>query len=452
MSQSPELPTAGWPDQPPEPAPYPDAQQYPGAQWNGQVDDSTMPQPVLPPEAVQAAAPTQVQPGYGGYEAEGAGLPSEFDHLFRGSPQDSRRSIDRQRPGVGAAAAPEPYQDPQFSQTPPGPPQEGQYPAAQYQAAGFATTSYAGPGPGEAPPAAYGQPEYPQAPGYGPAGYGSQGQQGQGQGQGYAGPEFGGPQYGNPEYGNPEYGNPEYGNPEYGRPEYNGPEYNGPDYGGGEFVGQGGDGSGGWGGGGARPAGNRRRWLIGGAVAAVAVIGIVYALNSGGGGSNTPTARSSKGAATTTQAATAQQQAAAVYAIISKSGQLRSDASTAVVEVTGCHDLADAQTALQNTAQQRQDQADQVGKLNVSLIQNGAQLVQKLQDAWTASAKSDIAYASIAADVQNGCKANQVKKDANYQTANSEGSSASQAKAAAAQLWNTNVVPLGQQQISDTTL
>jgi hypothetical protein len=412
MSQSPELPTAGWPEQQPEPAPYP------AAQWNCQVDDSTMPQPVLPPEALQAQ---QAQPGYGGYEAEGAGLPTEFDHLFRGSPQDSRRSIDRQRPGVGAIPMPEPYQDPQYSQAPPMPaPEAPQYPADPYEAAGFATASYAGPGPTGAPPAPYGQPEYPQAPGYGPGGHGN---------QGYTGPE----------YGNPEQGNPEYGNPGYGTAEYGG--------------GQGGNGPGGWhDGGGARPAGSRKRWLIGGGVALVAVIGIVYALNSGGNTSKSPSANGSTGAASSTQPTTAKQQAAAIYTIIAQSAQLRSDASTAVVDVTGCHDLATAQTTLKNTAQQRQSQADQVAKLNVSLIQNGAQLIQELNAAWTASAKSDSAYATIAADVQSGCKAGQVKKDGNYQTANSEGTAASQAKAQAADLWNTNVVPLGQQQISDTTL
>jgi hypothetical protein len=400
MSQSPETPVTGWPEQPPEPAPYP------AAEWTGPAGEaSTMPQPVYPPETAQVHAdPTQIQQVPGGYPEEGTGLPSEFDHLFRGSPQDSRRSIDRQRPAVGGAALPDAYQDPQF-QAP------GQS-AAQYQPPGYEpAAAYQGPvDPPVYPPEQQqygGHPEYPQAPGYGPAGYGAQG------------------------YPGPEYGNPEFQ--------------------GGEFVGQGG-GSGGWGpGGGSATSRNRKGWLIGGGIAVVAVIGIVYALNSGGG-SGTPTSHHN-GTTTSAPAATAQQQAAALYAIIAESGQLRSAANDAVVDVNACHNLAAAQTALQKTAQQRHDQADAVAKADVSQITNGAQLVQELQQAWSASAQYDSAYASIAGDVQNGCKPADIKKDANYPATNTQGTAASQAKVQAADLWNTNVAgPLGQQQISEAKL
>lgn len=383
MSQSPETPATGWLEQPP-----PELAPYPAEQWHGQQqDDSTMPQPVLPPEP----APMQAPPGYAEYEAEGAGLPTEFDHLFRGSPQDSRRSIDRQRPGIGAApenyALPEGYQDPQY-QPQPGP--ETQYSAAQFQSAGLSTASYQA--PADAQPYGgpqYGQPEYPQAPGYGAA--------------------------------PPQYGN------------------------------QGHDG-GGWNPGGGGPSGNRKRWLIGGGVAVVAVIGIVYALSSGGG-SGKPTAHSSTGASASAQATTPQQQAEALYQLIGQSEQLRTAANDAVVDVNACRNLTAAQSALQSTAQQRQAQADQVAKLDVSKINNGAQLVQELQAAWTASAKYDSAYASIAGDVQSGCKASQVKKDPNYQTANAQGTAASQAKNQAAGLWNDQVAgPLNQQKISEAKL
>ena len=420
MSQSPEMPAAGWFEQPPEAAPsYPAEQAYPAEQWNAQQqDDSTMPQPVLPPEP----APMQAQQGYTGYEAEGAGLPTEFDHLFRGSPHDSRRSIDRQRPGIGAApeaySMPEGYQDPQYQlqgqqvaqkqQSPmqQGPMQQGpmqtmppeaQYAAAQFQSAGLPTASY--PGPGEAQPYGaeqhygvdqYGQQEYPQGPGYG------------------------GPQ--------PQYGNQGY------------------------------DG-GGWNpGGGAGPSGNRKRWLIGGGVAAVAVIALVYAISSSSG-SGKPSAHSSNGASASAHATTPQQQAEAIYQLIAQSGQLRSAANDAVTDVNACRNLTAAQSALQSTAQARQAQADQVAKLDVSKIQNGTQLVQELQEAWGASAKYDSAYASIAGDVQTGCKTSQVKKDPNYQTANTEGTAASQAKVQAADLWNKYVAdPLNQQQISQEKL
>jgi len=420
MSQSPEMPAAGWFEQPPEAAPS-----YPAEQWNGQQqDDSTMPHPVLPPEP----APMQAQQGYTGYEAEAAGLPTEFDHLFRGSPQDSRRSIDRQRPGIGAApenyAMPEGYQDPQYQaqagqqaaqmQSVPmqtgsrqagpmqaGPMPDAQYSAAQFQSAGLSTASYQP--PGEAQP-------------------------------------YGAEQYGAEQYGVEQYGQPEYPQaPGYGAPP---PQYGNQGYDGG-----------GWNpGGGGGASGNRKRWLIGGGVAAVAVIGIVYALSSGGG-PGTPTAHSSTGASTSAQATTPQQQAQAIYQLIAQSGQLRSAANGAVSDVNACRNLTAAQNTLQSTAQQRQAQADQVAKLNVSKIQNGTALIQELQQAWSASAKYDSAYASIAGDVQTGCKTSQVKKDPNYQTTNTEGTAASQAKVQAADLWNTNVAgPLSQQQISQEKL
>ena len=398
MSQSPEMPATGWFDQPPpEPAPYP------AGPWNGQQqDDSTMPQPVLPPE------PAPMQHGYAGYEAEAAGLPTEFDHLFRGSPQDSRRSIDRQRPGIGAApesySKPEGYQDPQYQaqaqQAAQMPPEaqyaEAQYSAAQFQSSGLPTASYQA--PGEAAP--------------------------------YGAEQYGGQQYGQPDYGQaPGYGAPQ---PQYGN--------------------QGNDG-GGWNpGGGAGPSGNRKRWLIGGGVAVVAVIGIVYALSSGGG-SGKPDAHASNGASASAHPGTAKDQAAAIYTLIAQSGQLRSAANDAVVDVNDCRNLTAAQSALQTTAQQRQAQADQVAKLDVSKIQNGTALVQELQEAWSASAKYDSAYASIAGDLQTGCKTSQVKKDPNYSTTNTEGAAASQAKAQATDLWNKNVAgPLNQQEISEAKL
>ena len=396
MSQSPETPVTGWPEQPSEPA------QYSAAEWTGPTGDaSTMPQPVYPPQAAQVHEdPTQMQQAPGGYAEEGTGLPSEFDHLFRGSPADSRRSIDRQRPAVGAAAPPDAYQEPQYQAQAP------TQSAAQYQSAGYEqAANYQGPVDAPAYPPEQqqygGHPEYQQAQGYGQGGYGA---------QGYAGPE----------YGNPEY--------------------------------QGG-GPGGWGpGDGPAQAKSRKGWLIGGGIAVVAIIGIVYALNSGGG-SGTASTHHGTGASASAPAATAQQQAAAVYAIIQQSGQLRSAANDAVVEVNACHNLTGAQTALQTTAQQRQAQADSVAKLDVSKIQNGAQLVQELQQAWTASAQYDSAYASIAGDVQNGCKPGDIKKDSNYATTNAQGTAASQAKVQAADLWNTNVAgPLGQQQISEAKL
>jgi hypothetical protein len=187
-------------------------------------------------------------------------------------------------------------------------------------------------------------------------------------------------------------------------------------------------------------------------VAVAAIIGIVIAMSGGSpstkntaSGGGTPTAVASK--------TTPKQQADQIYQLIQQSGQLRSDANTAVVDVNGCKDLSNAQSTLTSTAQKRQAQADNVGKLDVSGIQNGAQLVSQLKAGWTASAQYDTAYAQIAGDVQSRCKSDNVHKDSNQQAANQAAGAADTAKAQAAQLWNANVAtPLGESQVSSDKL
>jgi hypothetical protein len=172
---------------------------------------------------------------------------------------------------------------------------------------------------------------------------------------------------------------------------------------------------------------------------------------SGGSGAGTPQVRGTV-SASASAAATAKQQADAIYLVINESGQLRSDANNSVSDVNGCRNLPAAQSLLQTTGQKRQSQADQVAKLDVSKIPNGVQLVAALKQAWTSSAQSDAAYASIAADLGSNCKPASVRKDPNYAAADAGGRSASSAKSAAAQLWNADADSLGQTQISESKL
>ena len=428
MSQMPEMPATGWAEQDYDPSVYPrQAEAQPahsaagwqqdtepdwGASQQGYPDHDFPEYPAYPAQQGQQHA----QQGHPGYAAQadptmaiqqqsaagqstGSGLPTEFDHLFRDSPTDSRRAIDRQKPMVGGAPIAEPppaaaqgaqaayqgYQQPfpqqggqqggQYGEQFPGPaPYQGDYQATQLQS-----------GP-------YAQAEYPQAQG---AGYGQQGA-----GYGASGGGFGG--------------------------------------GGGSVADR---------------LRDRRKLIIGGAVAVAVVIGIVLATSNGGSSGHSPVASTSSGPSTAASKTTPKQQADQIYQLIQQSGQLRSDANTAVVDVNGCKDVANAQSALTSTAQKRQAQADSVGKLDVSGIQNGAQLVSQLKAAWTASAQYDTAYAQIAGDVQNGCKTSAVRKDANHQAADTAAGAADTAKAQAAQLWNDNVAtPLGESQVSSDKL
>jgi hypothetical protein len=431
VSQMPEMPAAGWAEQDYDPSVYPpqaEAQPAPtAAVWQQDTEpDWGASQQGYPeqgyPEQAQAypqqpyqqhAYPGQPYQAYAAPEAdEGAGLPTEFDHLFRDSEPDSRRAIDRQKPMVGGAGAgylagaqaaaaqqpeaviPEqpaaPYQP--YEQQPPFPQQNDQYGeqfpgSAAYQGEQYQGAQFQNGG-------AYPQADYRQGAGYGESGGG----------------------------------------------------FGGGSAGGGPFGGGGGGGSLGG------RLRERRTLVVGGAIALAAIIGIVIATSSSSPGSK----NSASGGGTPSTApskASPKQQADQIYQLIQQSSQLRSAANTAVVEVNGCKDLADAQSTLSSTAQKRQQQADSVAKLDVSGIQHGAQLVSQLKAAWTASAQYDAAYAQIAGDLQNNCKVADVAKDSNRQTANQAGDAATSAKSQAAQLWNDNVAtPFGESQVSSDKL
>jgi hypothetical protein len=406
VSQMPEMPAAGWAEQDYDPSAYPrqaeaqPAQSAVGWQQDTEPDWGASQQGYAGNDyAAQQQYPQQQYPEYPPQQAAaqdaGSGLPTEFDHLFRDSTPDSRRAIDRQKPMVGGAGAG--YL-------------AGSQSAAMPEAAMPDQTAVA-PQSG-----AYQQPFPPQGEQYGEQ-YGEQ---------------FPGP----------------------APAAYQGAEFQGGPYVPADYQ-QGGGSGGGFGGGGTvadRLRRNPKPLIIGGAVALAAIIGIVIA-TSGGSSGKTPVA-STSGAPTAPAGKTSpKQQADQIYQLIQQSGQLRSDANTAVVDVNGCQNLANAASMLSSTAQKRQAQADNVGKLDVSGIQNGAQLVGQLKAAWTASAQYDNAYAAIAGDVQHGCKSSAVHKDSNQNAAASAASAADTAKAQAAQLWNDNVAtPLGESQVSSDKL
>lgn len=459
MSQLPETPAAGWSEQDYDPSVYgrpekvppaqgatpqqaapdqPVAPQYGQAQAGGWQQDTEpdwgasqqgYPGPsdygAQPGYPEQAHADYAAQPGYGGGQAEptmvtqdgSSGLPTEFDHLFRDSTPDTRRAIDRQKPMIGGAA-PGYLQGAQAAEA-----------ASAAESAGAEQHAASQGAPYQQFPQQ--QPGFPQAEQY--------------QNAQYQGTQYQGAQYPNGQYQDPQYQAAQFQGGQYG-------QATGYPQDAGGYSGPGGydDGSG-YGPGGGGGLRNRKGLIIGGAVAVVAVIGIIVAVTSNGSsgkpqaGSGTPTAVASK--------ASPKQQADQIYQLIQQSGQLRSDANTGVVDVNECKNLADAQTLLSDTAQKRQAQADSVAKIDVTGITNGTELVNQLKAAWTASAQYDSAYAQIAGDLQANCKPSAVKKDPNYKTSNEQAVAADNAKAQAAQLWNANVAtPLGESQITEGRL
>jgi hypothetical protein len=349
--------------------PYPQQQGYPDPQYAQQQQYQ---QPQYPPQQQPPYQDQTVPQQAVAAEEEQSSVPSEFDHLFRDSSPQNRKSISGRQPvvsGPGAAA-------PGFQQQQqPGPA------AAPGQAPAQATAVYAPQQPGpvfDERPIEYQQP-------FGNGGYAD-----------------GGP-------------------------------------------GGGGDGSG----------GRRTPLIIGGVVAVIAVVGLYLGLSGGGGGgaSAGPTAGAST-TASATQASneTAQQQAADVYKLVQQSKQLRSDINAEVGALDSCTNVGSLQTQISGTAQQRQAQADQVSRLDVSKISNGASLVSALKAAWTDSATSDSDYAKAASDVSGSCSKSAVRNDSYYQAASQGSNQATRDKDHAVDLWNSTMPNYGQSRIDQSDL
>lgn len=149
---------------------------------------------------------------------------------------------------------------------------------------------------------------------------------------------------------------------------------------------------------------------------------------------------------------TPMQQADELYAVIYQFTPLRSDANDAIWDVDGCRNLSNAQSRLRAVARERQEQVEQLAKLDVSNVPGSVGLVRALKNAWLTSAQSDTAYANIAADLQTGCTSGAIKTDPSYQQADADAQAAETAKAEAARLWNANADELGQLQISKALL
>ena len=450
MSQIPEINPEGWSELPVESVGYPQQgyqQQYPQQQ-----------QPQQP-------APGRFAPA----ESENVPVMSEFDHLFRDSDPDSRRSVAQpSSPMVRAvgdqAALVQPARYPALNPVPP------QWPApVPGQAAAL------DPGPPQsqyALPAQYPVEPQPQLQAPAQQQYNQQQQpeqlydQYQPEAQQYEQQQYNQQQYNqtqvlqqqvDSQYDQTTYlpQSQPHSQPQPGyQPGYSGPVSYGP---GGPGNGSGeqqwlGPGPGGGGG-----KSKRTPALIGAGIAVIAVIGLVIALTGGGSGAvkkQNPVADS-----TPTPTLSAAQQAQKLSAIVAQSGQLRDDAIRAVDDLSSssCSSLSQDQTSLEATAKARSAQATAVAALNVSKLPQGTQLVSDLSQAWQASATSDQAYATIAGDLAasntTDCKSSW-KKDANFPAADQADGEATRDKTAAAALWNDNltVAPISQATISASQL
>jgi hypothetical protein len=185
------------------------------------------------------------------------------------------------------------------------------------------------------------------------------------------------------------------------------------------------------------------------AVGVFVVLVVIAAVAFSGGGSSDKAKKGRQATSTDIPTATAsgpKGQADAVFAVISQSKGLISQANGAITDVEACRDVAQAQQTFTDIATKRQAQADTVKKLAVDQIPGGAQLIADMDKAWQHSADSEREYAAWAAD-NAGCSGKPGKND-NKAAATSDGTRAGSAKAAVVSAWNAVASKTGQTTIA----
>jgi hypothetical protein len=320
----------------------------------------------------------------------GEPLPSEFDHLFRGSAAGQSTTVLPAATGPGAAGGmPQPgYPQQQPGPQQPGyPPQQQGYPQQQQQ---------------YGPPPGWNQQQGSPVPGFGPGPQQAAYQQG-----GYPQPDMGGGYQGGgyqQDWQQPQEG-------------------------------------------------SRRRVIViaGVCVVVAALVGLAFALTSSGGKPSTPSAGSSPSSQpAASSGATEKQQLDAVYSLIQQSEQLRSVVNSAVGSIEQCQNQAQDANKLRASAAKRRSLAAQVARLPVNKVPQGTQLVSLLRDGWSQSADSDTAFAAWGDDLATKCKPGKLPHNADYQRGVNASGVASNTKQRAAALWDEIAGTTGESQISAT--
>jgi hypothetical protein len=193
--------------------------------------------------------------------------------------------------------------------------------------------------------------------------------------------------------------------------------------------------------------------LISVGVFIVLVVLAAVAFSSGGGKAK----KDKPPAAVDTPAATAsgvdpaaKAQADAVYALIAQSKVLVRQASNAIGDVAICKNVAAAQQTFTTVGQKRQAQVDGVKALPVDKIPNGVQLSAGLAKAWQYAADSERELAGWAAD-NASCTGKPGSNDKRA-LADADAGKAGAAKIAVVSDWNAVAAKVGQQAITKEDL
>ncbi|GAA5007753.1 hypothetical protein GCM10025734_49120 [Kitasatospora paranensis] len=184
--------------------------------------------------------------------------------------------------------------------------------------------------------------------------------------------------------------------------------------------------------------------VVGGAIAGVAVVGILVAVLMSGGddkpsGAKPPATAASHGATASAAGGTdpaVQAQASALSDLLGTASASRQAVVGAVSAVTGCQNLPQSQAQLTDAAGQRQALLTKLAALKVDKLPSGPELAGQLQKAWQASATADSEYAAWAGDLVAGCDAGTAKNNQHYKDGTAASGTATGAKEKASSLWN----------------
>ncbi|MBB1253908.1 hypothetical protein H3146_11110 [Streptomyces sp. OF3] len=203
-------------------------------------------------------------------------------------------------------------------------------------------------------------------------------------------------------------------------------------------------------------AGSRRKpILLGAAGAAVLITGGLVAgaaLGGGNGGGESAQPQGAASSAPPVEEPTepeptpepeeskdpAEEQAKELDKLLADSNNSRDAVIRSVENIKKCQNLDKAASDLRDAARQRNSLVTRLEGLSVNELPNHARLTEQLTKAWKASAAADDHYAAWADRVARprGCRGGQARSTNELARANRASGEATQAKQAAARLWN----------------
>ena len=193
------------------------------------------------------------------------------------------------------------------------------------------------------------------------------------------------------------------------------------------------------------------------AVGVFVVLIVIAAVSFSGGSKSDKTKKAGGGATPATSPSVppgvdpaAKAEADAIWQVIAQGNGLRGQAGDAIASVQQCKDVATAKQTFADIAAKRLAQVQAVQKLSADKLPNGSDLISNLANGWQHSADSENNFVNWAAD--NASCTGKPGANGNYDKAQADGGKAGSSKSSAVNEWNAFAQKYGEQTISITDL